>query len=47
MNRGGGYDLEVPVSYYSTGPGKLIDWTKQKLKLCKLSLENKTKKSLK
>ena len=47
VNRGGGYGLEVPVIYYFTGPGKLIDWAKKNLKFCKENLENKTKKCLK
>ena len=47
VNRGGGYGLEVPVIYYFTGPGKLIDWAKEKLTFCKENLENKTKKCLK
>ena len=46
MNRGGGYSLEVPVIYYFTGPVKLIDWVKEKLKSCKHNLENKKIKKI-
>ena len=35
VNRGGGYGLEVPVTYYFSGPRNLIDWTKEKLKIRK------------
>ena len=44
MNRGGGYGLEVPAIYYVTGQGKLVNWIKEKLNLCKQNLEKKTKK---
>ena len=47
VNRGGGYGLEMPVIYYFSGPRKLIDWTKEKLKIRMENLEKKTKKCLK
>ena len=43
---GGGYGLEVPVIYYFTGPGKLVNWVKEKLNLFKQNLEKKNKKML-
>ena len=30
VNRKGGYELEVAVFYYFTGPGKLIDGKRRK-----------------
>ena len=34
----------MPVIYHFTGPGKLIDWAKEKMKSCKENLEKKNKK---
>ena len=45
VNRGGGYGLEVPVIYYFTGPGKLVNWIKEKLNLCKQNLEKNKQKN--
>ena len=45
VNRGGGYGHEVPVIYYFTGPGKLVNWIKEKLNRCKQNLEKKNKKN--
>ena len=47
LNRGGGYGLEVPVTFTFYGPKKLMDWAKNKLEVVKDDLEKKYNKCLK
>ena len=47
INRGGGYVLEIPVSYHSNGHEKGVNRLKNRLKTIDKNLEKDTKHCLK
>ena len=47
VNRGSGYELEIPVKYRYYGQEKLIQWSAKKLGAVKKELECKISKCLK
>ena len=47
MNRGGSYELEIPVKHRLYGQEKIVQWLNKKLETVKKELQCKISKSLK